>query len=157
MQRSTRIAIANVGIIAASLVGGFEITQVLNPTASVPTASASQPTPSASSSSSTSTSSTPAPSASASTPPASTKKTGKGAAINYRYGTIQVEAITKSGKLTAVNLLQAGATGGRDAAFSVLVSAAISANGSSFGNASGATFTTQAFKQSLDSAIANLK
>ena len=155
MQRSTRIAIANVGIIAASLVGGFEITQVLNPTASAPTASASQPSPSTSSSSSTS--STPAPSASASTPPASTKKTGKGAAINYRYGTIQVEAITKSGKLTAVNLLQAGATGGRDAAFSVLVSAAISANGSNFGNASGATFTTDAFKQSLDSAIANLK
>ena len=153
MQRSTRIVIANVGIIAASLVGGFEITQVLNPTASVPTASASQPSPSTSSS----TSSSPTPSASASTPPASTKKTGTGAAVNYRYGTIQVEAISKNGKLTAINLLQAGATGGRDAAFSVLVSAAISANGSNFGNASGATFTTDAFKQSLDSAIANLK
>jgi len=145
MLRSTRIVIANVGIVAASLIGGFEITQVLNPSASVPTASASQPSASATSS----------PSASAAPPAA--KKTGKGAAVNYRYGTIQVEAISKSGKLTAVNLLQAGATGGRDAAFGVLVSAAISANGSSFGNASGATYTTQAFKQALDSAIANLK
>jgi uncharacterized protein with FMN-binding domain len=149
MLRSTRIVIANVGIVAASLIGGFEITQVLNPSASVPTASASQPSASAPSSSSAS------PSSSAAAP--STKKTGTGAAINYRYGTIQVEAISKSGKLTAVNLLQAGATGGRDAAFGVLVSAAISANGSSFGNASGATYTTQAFKQALDSAIANLK
>jgi uncharacterized protein with FMN-binding domain len=149
MQRSTRIVIANVGIVAASLVGAFEITQILNPSASIPTASASQPSTSATPSSSAS------PSASAAPP--SNKKTGTGAAVNYRYGTIQVEAISKSGKLTAVNLLQAGATAGRDAAFSALISAAISANGSNFGNASGATFTTQAFKQALDSAIANLK
>mgnify|MGYP000181481437 CR=1 FL=1 len=62
--------------------------------------------------------------------------------------------MTKSGgKITAVNLIQAGATHGREAAFSPLVQAAIQAQGSGFGNLSGATFTTEAFKQALDSAL----
>jgi uncharacterized protein with FMN-binding domain len=80
--------------------------------------------------------------------------TKNGAAIQYRYGTVQV-AVTKSGgKITAVNLLQEGATGGRQAAFTYLVELAIQANGTSFGNLSGATYTVDAFKQSLESALA---
>lgn len=80
--------------------------------------------------------------------------TKNGAAIQYRYGTVQV-AVTKSGgKITAVNLLQEGATGGRQAAFTYLVDLAIQANGTSFGNLSGATYTVDAFKQSLESALA---
>jgi uncharacterized protein with FMN-binding domain len=59
-----------------------------------------------------------------------------------------------SGTITAVDLVQAGATGGRDNAFPALQQAAISAQGSSFGNVSRATFTTQAFKEALDSALA---
>ncbi|MFM5968570.1 MAG: FMN-binding protein [Micrococcales bacterium] len=63
--------------------------------------------------------------------------------------------VTKSaGKITDVTLDIAGATGGRQNAFSVLVSAALQANGSNFGNLSGATYTTDAFKQALDSALA---
>jgi hypothetical protein len=34
-----------------------------------------------------------------------------------------------------------------------LISAAISANGSGFGNLGGATYTTNAFKQALDNAL----
>jgi len=79
-----------------------------------------------------------------------------GEAVNYQYGTIQVKVTEANGKLTAVDLIQADATAGREQAFSYLVQDAISANGTSFGNLSGATFTTDAFKQALDSAISKL-
>jgi uncharacterized protein with FMN-binding domain len=86
--------------------------------------------------------------------PAAADVTKTGSAINYRYGTVQVSVTKANGKITAVNLLQAGATGGRQGAFSYLVQYAIQANGTSFGNLGGATFTTDAFKQSLESALA---
>jgi uncharacterized protein with FMN-binding domain len=86
--------------------------------------------------------------------PAAADATKTGSAINYRYGTVQVSVTKANGKITAVNLLQAGATGGRQGAFSYLVQYAIQANGTSFGNLGGATFTTDAFKQSLESALA---
>ena len=66
---------------------------------------------------------------------------------------MQVSVTKTDGKITAVNLVQATATHGREAAFSPLVSAALQAQGSGFGNLSGATFTTDAFKQALDSAL----
>lgn len=86
----------------------------------------------------------------------SAKTSATSDAINYRYGTIQLKVTKSSGKLTAVELVQAQATGGREGAFSYLVTDAISANGSSFGNLSGATYTTDAFKQALDNALAKL-
>jgi uncharacterized protein with FMN-binding domain len=95
-----------------------------------------------------------------STPSASTSSgsssgtTKTGTAIPYRFGTVQVSVTKANGKITAVNLLQQGATGGRQSAFSYLVEYAIQANGTSFGNLSGATYTVDAFKQSLESALA---
>jgi uncharacterized protein with FMN-binding domain len=94
------------------------------------------------------------PKATTAAPAAGGGTTKTGTAINYRYGTVQVSVTKASGKITAVNLLQEGATGGRQGAFSYLVDYAIQANGSSFGNLGGATFTTDAFKQSLESALA---
>lgn len=85
-----------------------------------------------------------------------TDMTVTGDAIQYRYGVIQVEVVRKSGKITAVNMIQADATAGRDQAFPYLTDYAIQAQGSNFGNLSGATFTTEAFKQALDSAISKL-
>ena len=85
-----------------------------------------------------------------------TDMTVTGDAIQYRYGVIQVEVVRKSGKITAVNMIQAQATAGRDQAFPYLTDYAIQAQGSNFGNLSGATFTTEAFKQALDSAISKL-
>ncbi|MFM2321077.1 MAG: hypothetical protein RL612_224 [Actinomycetota bacterium] len=79
-----------------------------------------------------------------------------GDAIDYQYGTVQLKVTKSDGKITAIDLVQAGANGGREQAFSYLVSDAINANGSSFGNLSGATFTTDAFKQALDSALSKL-
>jgi uncharacterized protein with FMN-binding domain len=80
--------------------------------------------------------------------------TKTGDAIGYRYGTIQVQVTEVGGKITDITLLQAGATGGRSAAFSYLVDYAIQAQSSNFSNISGATYTTDAFVRSLDSALA---
>ena len=110
-------------------------------TATVPSSSAAAPAPAPVVAS-------PAPVANA------TGTTKNGSAVQYRYGTVQVSVTKAGGKITAVNLLQEGATGGRQAAFSYLVDLAIQANGSNFGNLSGATYTTDAFKQSLEAALA---
>jgi uncharacterized protein with FMN-binding domain len=97
----------------------------------------------------------PTPAATTAAPaPAATSTTKTGSAISYRYGTVQVSVTKANGKITAVNLLQQGATGGRQGAFPYLVQYAIQANGTSFGNLGGATYTTDAFKQSLESALA---
>lgn len=83
----------------------------------------------------------------------SAKQTGD--AIYYKYGTVQL-AVTKSGgKISSIDVV-VGTTRGREYAgvISELVPAAVSANGSNFGNYSGATFTTEAFKSALESALA---
>jgi len=76
--------------------------------------------------------------------------------IDYQYGTVQLKVTKTSGKITGIDLVQAGATAGREQAFSTLVDASISANGSNIGNIGGATYTTDAFKAALDSAISKL-
>jgi hypothetical protein len=86
------------------------------------------------------------------TTPVEVTKTGS--SIRYRYGTVQVSVTKTDGQITAVNLLQAGATGGRSQAFDFLVQYTVDAQGSSFGNISGATYTTDAYKQSLNAALA---
>lgn len=113
------------------------------------TATTAAPTPLASK---TATAPTPTPTKTSSATAALAKT---GSAINYKYGTIQLEVVKSGSKITAVNLIQAS-TSGRDWASvpSILVTAAMTAQGSGFGNMSGATFTTTAFKSALDSALA---
>ena len=72
----------------------------------------------------------------------------------YNFGTVQVSVTKSNGKITNVTMVQAGASHGREQAFPVLIQAAVQAQGSNFGNLGGATYTTQAFKQALDSALA---
>ena len=86
--------------------------------------------------------------------PSASGTTHDGSAVRYQYGTVQVSVTKSGGKITAVNMLQEGATSGRQAAFPYMIDLAIQANGTSFGNLSGATFTVDAFKQSLESALA---
>ena len=83
-------------------------------------------------------------------------QTVTGDAVNYRYGTVQLEVVRVSGKISAVNLVQGSASAGREQAFPYLQQYAVDAQGSNFGNLSGATFTTEAFKQALDSALSKL-
>ena len=72
------------------------------------------------------------------------------------YGTVQLEVTSTNGKITKITEVQATANNGREAAFPYLKKYAIEANGSSFGNLSGATYTTDAYKQALNSAISKL-
>ena len=74
--------------------------------------------------------------------------------VSYRYGVVQVKVTKKSGKITAVDVLQGTATDGRDAAFPTLVQATIDNNGTNFGNLSRATYTTDAFKRAVNNALA---
>ena len=124
-----------------SLVGAAGIDWALNPNMFTQAAAANTSTTSGS----TSTTNT-----------VSTLKSATSDALQYRYGVVQVKVTTASGKITAIDLIQAQATDGREQAFSVLADAAIKANGSNFGNLSGATFTTEAFKQAVDSALSKL-
>lgn len=125
------------------------------------TGSTSSGTTSGSSSSGSTTTTAPAPAATTAAPaPAATSAAPKpaavtktGSAISYRFGVIQVSITKDNGKITAVNLVQGTATHGRESAFPYLQQYALSAQGSGFANMSGATYTTDAFKQAVDSAL----
>lgn len=86
----------------------------------------------------------------------STDGSATGDAVDYEFGTIQLKVTKAGGKVSAIELVQAGATGGREQAFSMLVDAAIAANGSNISNIGGATYTTDAFKKAFDSAASKL-
>jgi hypothetical protein len=99
--------------------------------------------------------------------PISTIGSGKGGAtkpdktvssdpIPYQFGTIQLSVTRKGGKISAVDVGQSTASNGRDQAFPYLVQYAIKAQGTNFANISGATYTTDAFKQALTGAIKKL-
>jgi uncharacterized protein with FMN-binding domain len=127
-----------------------------------PTASAEVATGSSATSESTKTAPQPAVSASASpsasaSKPATTTTSGvskTGDSVESGFGPVQVKVTKVGNKITEITYLQAVATKGRAAAFPYLVQYAIDANGSGFANLSGATYTTDAFKQSLESALA---
>jgi uncharacterized protein with FMN-binding domain len=83
-------------------------------------------------------------------------KTVTSDAIPYQFGTVQLAVTRKAGKISAIDIGQSSANNGRQAAFPVLVQSAITAQGTNFTNLGGATYTTDAFKQALASAISKL-
>ncbi len=88
---------------------------------------------------------------------ANTDKTVRSDAVPYQYGVIELEVVRTAGKISAVNLIQASTSGSQWAVVpDMLVQATLQAQGSGFGNISGATFTTEAYKQALNSAISQL-
>ncbi|MFM2351609.1 MAG: hypothetical protein RL096_90 [Actinomycetota bacterium] len=131
-------------------------TSATTPTATKSATATATPTPTAAKTAAAATPTatpTPTPTKTASTVATSVAKTGS--AINYKYGTIQLEVVKSGSKITSINLIQASTKGREWASVpSMLVTAAISAQGSGFGNISGATFSTQAFKSALESALA---
>ena len=75
-------------------------------------------------------------------------------AVNYKYGTIQLGVTVSNGAIASIDLIQATTRGrGYDKAPPLLVDAAISAQGTNFGNLTGATYSTQAFKKALENAL----
>ena len=94
------------------------------------------------------------------TPPVSTtgRQTYVGQDIQYVYGDIEVAATFESGRITNVSVPQNDAIDGRSQminsyAVPILEQEAVAAQGLNFNVVSGATFTSDAFAQSLQSAL----
>ncbi|MGX1762088.1 FMN-binding protein [Streptomyces lydicus] len=81
-----------------------------------------------------------------------------GAPISTRYGTVQVAATVKTGRLTAVKVLHAPSENGRDreiAAYAVprLTQEALSMHSARIDAVSGASYTSAGYIRSLQSAL----
>ena len=113
----------------ASIAGGFAVNSILNP---------------------------PTTSSTVSGPTTEPDKTVTSDQITYQYGYVELTVTKSAGKISAIDIGNSGATEGRQQAYPALVDEAIKAQGSSFGNLGGATYTTEAFKKALDNAIAKL-
>ena len=133
---------------SASVAAGSAGSESVNPNGS------SAPQPSASASASASAAPKPSASATTSTTTSGASVTKSGSVVESGFGTVQVQVTKTGSKITDITMLQANATHGRAAAFPYLIQYAISANGSGFANLGGATYTTNAFKQSLEAALA---
>jgi uncharacterized protein with FMN-binding domain len=93
-----------------------------------------------------------------STKSTTTTKTVTGDTIQTRYGPVQVQITLKAGKLTAVNVLQVPSDNPRDAQIAqysvpVLTQEALAAQSASINSVSGATYTSQGYISSLQSAL----
>lgn len=74
--------------------------------------------------------------------------------IAYQYGNVQISLTKTDGTITAVTVIQGDATNGRGEAYLILTAATIEAQGTNYGNVSGATFTTDAFKLAVENVLA---
>ncbi|MGW3624080.1 FMN-binding protein [Streptomyces sp. NPDC000880] len=104
--------------------------------------------------------STSTPNTTTSAPPGAQSGTGTftGDPIYTRYGTVQVAATLANGKLTAVRVVQAPNESGRDQELSSyalprLTQAALGAQSAHIDAVSGATYTSEGYIQSLQSAL----
>ncbi|WP_159809743.1 FMN-binding protein [Cellulomonas citrea] len=80
-----------------------------------------------------------------------------GTAVSMRYGTVQVAVTFTGGAITGVQTLKSPSGGGSSEinayATPILAQEAVAANSAKIDTVSGATFTSQAYKKSLQSAI----
>ncbi len=74
--------------------------------------------------------------------------------IEYEYGVIQLELTHQAGTIVNLSVLQGDTSYGRGDTYASLINATIAAQGTNFGNYSGATFTTEAFRSAVASATA---
>jgi hypothetical protein len=74
--------------------------------------------------------------------------------IEYEYGLIQLELTHQAGTIVNLSVLQGDTSYGRGDTYASLINATIAAQGTNFGNYSGATFTTEAFRSAVASATA---
>jgi uncharacterized protein with FMN-binding domain len=94
-------------------------------------------------------------------PPSTSSRSATGNDVQYRYGEIEIEVTASGSKITNVTILKDDATDGRSyqinsEAVPILQSETISAQSSQIDGVSGATYTSQAYLQSLQSALDQL-
>ncbi|NQV92456.1 MAG: FMN-binding protein, partial [Candidatus Aquiluna sp.] len=124
-------------------------TATAEPTAPVTAPATSSPEPGQTAAPAPSQTAAPAPT----TPAAPVTATANSDPITYKYGTVQISMTTVDGAITEIKMLQGDATNGRDTAYATLINATIQNQGTNYGNISGATFTVDAFKKAVDSAL----
>ena len=154
----TGLAISNSAATASPTPTATPTAETPTPT---PTASADAGSTSSSSSKATATQTptpTPTPTATKSTT-SSASVTKKSDAVSYvahrASGTMQLSVTKSGGKITAIDVISGGTEGAQWAQVpGILVDAALQAQSANFGNVGGATHTTDAFKQALESALA---
>ena len=98
----------------------------------------------------------------ASTSPTSTTRTVTGTAIDTRYGPVQVRITVTNGKITAADAINYPASDPRDAqinayAIPALNAEAVQSSSASIDMISGATYTSEGYIQSLQSALDKAK
>lgn len=89
--------------------------------------------------------------------PIATSQTATGSAVGYRYGVVQLSVTATDGHLDDITIVQASVDGGKYRSVpSELVQRAMASQGTGFANVSGATYTSDAFRQALSSALAGV-
>jgi uncharacterized protein with FMN-binding domain len=73
--------------------------------------------------------------------------------ISYKYGIVQVQVTMTDSQITDVKMLQGEATNGRAQAYAMLIDATLQVQGTTYGNVTGATYTTEAFKDAVNNAL----
>lgn len=89
-------------------------------------------------------------------PPPPAESTVTSDVIDYKFGVVQIQLTAVGPDITNVVLLQGDTSYGRDVAYAALADATVKTDGINYGNVSGATFTTEAFKKAVLNAIAKL-
>ncbi len=84
-------------------------------------------------------------------------QTVTGDLIDYRYGAVQLEVTETGGKIDSIKEIQATASSAYEAVFPLLNEAAITAQSTDFANVSGATYSSEAFKEALANTLSKLK
>ena len=89
--------------------------------------------------------------------PVVTSQTATGSAVGYRYGVVQLTVTATDGHLDDITIVQASVDGGKYRSVpSELVQRAMASQGTGFANVSGATYTSDAFRQALSSALSGV-
>lgn len=168
MRKSSQVLMGALSLVSVAV--GVEIGATAKPSGifpPVPTKTDTPtPTPTTPGPTPTDPSTTPTPKPTTPTPKSTPKPTPKPSpvtpishqsdAVQYRFGTVQL-TVTKTGtKITDVTMDRAGATNGRASSFPYLISLTLAAQSSTFDTSmmSGATYSTDAYLQALDNALA---
>jgi uncharacterized protein with FMN-binding domain len=83
----------------------------------------------------------------------SAAKTVTGNAVDAQYGAVQVKLTVKDGKVTAAEAVQGPTTGPGGSAIPTLNKEVVTAQSATIDSVSGASFTSEGYKKSLQSAI----
>jgi uncharacterized protein with FMN-binding domain len=160
----TRIFLAISGtVVALVALLGFKTHGSTTTTQALPAISAPSSSTATSGSAAGSTSAPPDPTSSSAAPkasatPSATTRTIAGDAVQTRYGTVQVQVVVAGSKIQSVSFLQLTADDPRSAdinqqAAPILLQETMQAQSSQIDSVSGATYTSDGYLQSLQSAL----